>query len=162
MSEENQNSTIAAQCASCGSARNRGDRCEYCGALYPDMINSRPPKQKLRSLGKKYSVERGAGRVEITWGWRSASVWLGIPFFLFWNSIAFSFASISDILSDPLSVFPIPAIHMVVGIVGSVYVAACLINKSTIVADRRRLSLRHHPIPWPGNKTFHNGVVRHS
>lgn len=154
MRAENQSTPVTERCSSCGVSRNIGDRCEYCGALYPDMINAKSTGKKLKSLDRKYSVERRGGRTEISWSWRSATTWLGIPFFLFWNSVAFSFASVSEMLSDPLTVFPIPGLHILIGIVGSVYVGVCLINKSTIIADNSQLALRHHPVPWPGHAKF--------
>lgn len=155
------NSAISARCASCGVSRNRGDRCEYCGALYLDAVNAKPSSDKLRSLDKKYRIKQQGSRVEITWIWRDAGVWFLVPFFLFWNSIAFSFLSVSEVLSDPLSAFPIPAVHLVIGVLGVGYTAVCLLNSTTITAKNNYLSLRHHPIPWPGNIKFTAGEVEH-
>jgi len=108
------------QCFSCGVARNTGDRCEYCGALYLDRIEPVSPDTKVGSLHNKYQIKQQGDDVLITWFWRRMTTWLMIPFFIFWNSIAFKFVDVSTLLSDPLSQFPIPGIHLLIGILGPV------------------------------------------
>ncbi|MFQ6551772.1 hypothetical protein AAD018_005425 [Aestuariibius insulae] len=146
--------SAATRCSSCGVYRNEGDRCDYCGALYLDRIAARPEIGKRRSLGEKYKVDRTGKDLRITWNWRNGTIWFLIPFFIFWNSIAMSFVQAGDFLSDPLSAFPIPGIHLIFGVLGIGYVMVSLINRTTILAKDDVLSLRHHPIPWPGNVTF--------
>jgi hypothetical protein len=38
--------------------------------------------------------------------------------------------------------------------VGLIYVClACILNTTTIRADSGQLTIRHHPLPWPGGRT---------
>ena len=141
---------VSNRCTSCGVHRNRGDRCEYCGAIYPDMVVKGAPERKLRSLDGKYRVNQLRDRTEIVWDWKSRKMLFLIPFFIFWNMAVFSFVSLSEFLANPLSIFPIPGVHMAVGIFGAFYVLALFLNKTTISAGKRHLEIAHHPIPWPG------------
>ncbi len=152
-------STIQTHCASCGVSRDRGERCEYCGALYPDTISTDAPTGVISSLDNKYRVKRNGNEVSISWSWRNIKTWMMIPFFIFWNSIAFQFTTLDKALSDPLSLFPVPGIHLLVGILGPLYVLLCLINNTTITANSSHLSIRHHPLPWRNSNHFSAGDI---
>jgi len=134
-------------CIGCGGARNQGQYCAYCGALYPESQATAQPPKKLMSLAAKYRVDKFGNAVKISWRWWSAGHLFLIPFAFFWNSIAFDLGDWRVLLSDPMSLFPIPLVHMVVGIVIPVYVAVSFINKTTIKADRQMLTIRHFPLP---------------
>jgi hypothetical protein len=138
---------VSNNCITCGGVRNHGEYCAYCGALYPDVVATGSPARKLTSLAAKYRVEKFSGGIKISWRWWSASHLFLIPFALIWNSIVFKIGDWQDLLRDPLSLFPIPLVHMLIGIAIPLYVAISFINKTTIRADRQLLSIRHFPLP---------------
>jgi len=152
--ERSNSSSLSAECMACGVPRNHGERCDYCGALYLDMINSASSGIEVGSLHNKYKIKQSGNDVEISWHWRNIAILALIPFFIFWNSITFSGHALGDLITDPLSVFPFPGMHMIIGILGPLYALVHLINKTSIVANARYLTIKHHPIPWRGNKQF--------
>jgi hypothetical protein len=67
-------------------------------------------------------------------------------FLAFWYSMAFS-------QNGPWIMFVFPLIHVGVG-VGITYSAlAGFYNRTIITVGMGRLSIRHTPLPWPGNRT---------
>lgn len=68
-------------------------------------------------------------------------VWCG--FLVMWYSMA---------ADGPLIMLLFPVLHVAVG-VGMVYTTiAGFLNTTTITVDRGRLSVRHAPVPWKGNR----------
>ncbi|RVU84830.1 hypothetical protein EOL70_11340 [Leucothrix sargassi] len=154
-----------ATCPSCGSARNRGDSCDYCGRVYRDVIHQKqnPAKTFLKSLSSKYQVERQGDELRISWRWggmKSAGL---LIFFVIWNSIIFSqdygFNDDISYWEAFMSIFPIPAVHMILGIVGPIYVLVRMINSTTIKANSQTLSVSHHPIPWGKRYRFQSAEI---
>lgn len=149
-----------ATCSSCGSARNRGDRCEYCGKVYVDVIHQKQSTGKafLKSLSSKYQVEREAGELRISWRWGGMRSAILLVFFAIWNgmlySVDYGFGEDRSLWETLWSLFPIPAIHMLVGLIGPLYVITRMINRTTINANRETLSITHHPIPWGKRHRF--------
>jgi hypothetical protein len=70
-------------------------------------------------------------------------------FLIFWYSMAFNapfpFAWI-------VVVFPIA--HLAVGVGLTYFVLACLFDSTTVLVDGDRLSIRHRPVPWRGNRSL--------
>jgi hypothetical protein len=154
-----------ATCSTCGSARNRGDSCDYCGRIYSDVIHQKqnPAKTFLKSLSNKYQVERQGDELRISWRWggmKSAGL---LIFFAIWNSLIFSgdygFSDDISYWEAFLSIFPIPALHMAVGIIGPIYILVRMINSTTIKANRQTLTVTHHPIPWGKRHRFQSSEI---
>jgi hypothetical protein len=67
-------------------------------------------------------------------------------FLVFWYSVAFS-------QDAPWIMFVFPLLHVSVG-VGLTYTAlAGFYNKTIITVGMGNLTIRHTPLPWPGNRT---------
>lgn len=148
-----------AECSSCGSSRNRGEQCDYCGKVYIDVIKQQSKgKTFLKSLSSKYQVDRKDGALNISWRWGGMRSLTLLIFFAIWNSLIFSadfgFDGDVDFWSHLWTLFPIPAIHMLVGILGPFYVLTQVINRTTITATSQRLTVKHHPIPWGKKHSF--------
>lgn len=154
-----------ATCSSCGSARNRGDNCHYCGRIYTDVIHQKqnPAKTFLKSLSSKYQVERQGDELRITWRWGGMKSAGMLIFFVIWNSILFSgdYGFDRDISNWEAfwSIFPIPAIHVLVGIIGPIYILVRMINSTTIAANSQTLSVSHHPIPLGKRHRFRSSEI---
>ena len=159
-----------ATCSSCGAARNRGHQCNYCGTLYADTIKRKDitrrkdTKTILGSLSSKYQISRRGGELRISWRWASWGALAMIPFFIFWNSIVFSMVPAvsghSSFFSGPFSYIPVAGIHMLVGIAGPIYVLIQLVNRTTIIANKRHLIVKKHPIPWGRNHKYRADDIR--
>ena len=57
-------------------------------------------------------------------------------------------------LNAPLVAVLIPLIHVGVGVGITYYVAAGWLNRTHITADYQKISIRHGPLPWFGNKNI--------
>ncbi len=153
-----------ATCSSCGVARNKGDQCDYCGTVYADAIKRSNTKSFLGSLSSKYQISRRGSELRISWRWAGWGTLIMIPFFIFWNAITFPLGSMlsegGSFFSDPLSYFPIPGIHMLIGILGPIYILILLVNRTTIVANKRHLIVKSHPIPWGRKRRFQTSEIQ--
>lgn len=68
-------------------------------------------------------------------------------FLVFWYSIAFS-------ENAPWIMVVFPVAHVAVG-VGLTYFVLCgLLNRTVIDVESGRFTVRHGPLPWPGNRTI--------
>lgn len=150
----------SSNCVSCGGARGAAAYCAYCGALFPDSLGKAEPRAKLVSLAAKYRVKRYGTAVEISWRWWSIAHLLLIPFALVWNSMVFSIGDWHILLSDPASLFPMPLLHMLVGMAVPVYAVICLVSQTRIRADRHRLRIVHVPLPIKRGLSLPTGEIQ--
>jgi hypothetical protein len=82
--------------------------------------------------------------------------WCG--FLFMWYSMAFAFGSAFGREFAFVTLFPL--IHVAVG-VGITYTAlAGWINRTRITVDQGRISVRHGPLPWLGNKDLDGSNVK--
>ncbi len=65
-------------------------------------------------------------------------------FLIFWYSIAFT-------QKVPWIMIVFPVAHVAIGAGLTYFVIACFVNRTWISLDGGRLSVRHRPLPWPGN-----------
>lgn len=90
--------------------------------------------------------------------------WFGPLFFflaffsLFWNGIVWSIA-LTAILSENYFVILFMSLHLTVGLGVLYYAIALLVNSTEIRVDRRYLSVKHAPLPFPGNCTMPVGRI---
>jgi hypothetical protein len=48
----------------------------------------------------------------------------------------------------------LPILHVAVGVLMAYGTLGGFLNTTTIRIDGRRMSVRHHPLPWPGNTDY--------
>lgn len=89
--------------------------------------------------------------------WFSHMVWLLIPFCIFWNSfLIFMYSSMLTHASGasllPLLLFPL--LHVTIGIGLTYFVVCTFFNKTDIILESSALTVKTHPLPWPGNKSI--------
>ena len=139
------------RCASCGVPRNFGTTCKYCGTVYPEAARTLHPDQDLPELHEKYTVTHDGRAVSISVPLRKTvdvviAVFIGI--FAFFGIISFGGLSAPDTLSSSTSTAVVLFVvkFIVVGGV-TLFAVLCWVNRVTIEANSRYLSLRHHPIP---------------
>ena len=101
-----------------------------------------PDKLELRNQGTGIEIVR-------TWfGW---SVIATTAFAVFWDGFLFFWYSMAFGTGNAMMTL-FPLIHVAVG-VGVTYAAlAGWVNRTRIAVDQGRISVRHGPLPWLGNK----------
>jgi hypothetical protein len=68
-------------------------------------------------------------------------------FLVFWYSMAFTTGA-------PLVMVLFPLIHLAVGVFLTYATAAGFVNRTRIQVEPDSLTIRHGPMPWPGNRTI--------
>lgn len=153
---------VQVTCPGCGASVEVppvGDvaRCAFCKAVV--RISGRtpvppPPVRPPVPMPRGIRVEPTAGGFRILRRWFSpifvvlaffAAIWLGM--------LAFGYGMMVS-SGAPLFVMLFPLLHVGVG-VGLGYWALCgFLNTTTVEAEGGRLTVRHRPLPWPGNATW--------
>lgn len=154
-------------CPSCGARIAAEDmnlsamaaRCRACHG-YVDLHAVLPAAQSATAAGAEplpvplppqFQVqERGRDLTIIhrwfTWVYPVLGVfclfWMG--FLAFWYAIALQ-------PGTPLMMKLIPLMHVAVGVGLSYVTVAGFVNRTTISIDRDHVTVRHGPLPWPGN-----------
>jgi hypothetical protein len=141
-------------CLSCGVARNRGSKCDYCGRLYVSAAKAAAGTAPLRSLTSKYKLKKKRGETVISWRWKNKSSWFLIPFSFVWIGMALSIGGGELFFSDPLATFPVPMIPVLIGIALLINAIVKLINGTSIHVSRQSLAIRHYPVPWRRNVRY--------
>lgn len=141
-------------CLSCGVARNRGDKCDYCGRLYVSAAKANAKAAPLRALTSKYKVKKSKGETIISWRWKSKSTWFMAVIGLVWIGMALSVMDGRLFLTDPLATFPVPMIPVLIGLAILVNAIIKMTNGTSIHASRQSLSIRHYPLPARRNVRY--------
>ncbi len=147
-------SEAEAFCLSCGVARNRGDKCDYCGRLYVSAAKADAKAAPTRALTSKYKIKQSGSETVISWRWKNKSTWMLVVVALVWIGISLSVFDGQNILQDPLSSFPIPMIPALIGIGLLINAIIKLTNGTSIHASRQSLSIRHYPLPARRNVRY--------
>ncbi|MEO0586200.1 MAG: hypothetical protein AAF078_01045 [Planctomycetota bacterium] len=164
-------------CRSCGANLHAEDiniaagiaKCRHCGAVFTfgnfgggGGHADAAPKERVREEIEKpsgFAIEEDAYRFRITQRWLS---WKVIPLAIFagfWNGflVVWYFIAVRQILEGDsmawvMAVFPV--IHLLVGVALGYGVLTMFVNTTTIDVNDRDLTVRHGPLPVPGNKTL--------
>jgi hypothetical protein len=141
-------------------------KCQACHAVFnfANEVGGATETKPEVALPKRFQVDAWGRELTITRRWYSHGVWFLVffctiwdGFLIFWYSMA-----VSSIVSDKYAgmgsgfawialVFPI--LHLAVG-VGLTYLVICtFLNKTVVRVSSGELSVRHGPVPFPGNKT---------
>lgn len=139
-------------------------KCHSCNAVYdlsgrkargltvqeadrPKLVRPKAP------LPEKFQVEEDPGVTRISWRWFTfvhvfliffCIAWDG--FLLFWYSLAFTMKD------APIIMIIFPVAHVAVGVGLTYYTLTGLVNRTRIEVSREQLTIRHGPLPWPGNR----------
>jgi hypothetical protein len=108
-----------------------------------------------------FTVEESGGTLRIQWKWtRLLGLALGV-FAIAWDSFLVSwYSSISMDGPESLTMMLFPIPHVAVGIILPYLAAAFLMNETLIEVGQGELTVRHRPLPFPGNRTLKTRDVR--
>jgi hypothetical protein len=166
---------MALQCTRCAASleekavdSGRGfARCSYCGSLV-DLgraagtgaagagFRDRPEVP----LPKGVTVSREGGGLVLSRRWFSAKFLFLIPFCLFWNGFLVVWYGMAAGGNAPLAFLLFPLLHVAVGIGLAWFCLAGILNTTVIRSAGGRLTVRHGPVPWPGNLDLGTAEVK--
>ena len=115
-----------------------------------------PDKLELRNQGTGIEIVRKWFGWKVILTTAFAVFWCG--FLFMWYSMVFAFGNLFGRESAFMALFPL--IHVAVGIGVSYTALAGWINKTRITVDQGRLSVRHGPLPWLGNKDLDGTTLK--
>ncbi|WP_224249137.1 hypothetical protein [Hyalangium gracile] len=139
-------------------------KCHSCNAVYdlsgrkarglapqtqdkPKLVRPKAP------LPEKFKVEEAAGSTVISWRWFSFVHIFLIFFCIAWDSFLLMWYGIALTVDDtPIIMVIFPVAHVAVGVGLTYYTLTGLVNRTRIEVGRNQLSIRHGPLPWPGNR----------
>ncbi len=149
-------------------------RCSYCGAVLDlgPRAAAGSPAAAFRErpevpMPKGISLSREGGGLVVVRRWFSwkylplvffCVVWDG--FLLFWYAAALGVGSRTSARGDLPFMLLFPLIHVAVGAGLTYFTLAGILNSTRVAVAGGRLTIRHGPLPWPGNLDQGTGEVR--
>jgi hypothetical protein len=137
-------------------------KCHACNAVYdlsgrkgrgatvasekPQLVRAKAP------LPSRFRVEESDGTTRITWRWFTFIHAFLIFFCIAWDGFLFFWYGIALSKGAPLIAIIFPVAHVAAGVGLTYYTLTGLLNRTTIEVGRNHLSIRHGPLPWPGNR----------
>lgn len=138
-------------------------KCHSCNAVY-DLSgrkargSSAPASQEKPKLVRakaplppRFKVEEEDGAAtRITWRWFSIIHIFMIFFCIAWDGFLITWYGIAFATDSPIIMIIFPIAHVAAGVGLTYYTLTGLVNRTTIEVSRNHLSIRHGPLPWPG------------
>ena len=161
------------RCQKCGASIHAQDvnmehaiaRCAACSAVFrfSDVVESQGEaahrKQRIVEPPRGVAIEDWGPKLKFTRKWFTPAVFallifcgLWDGFLVFWYSQLGSLKDISDPIQLVVLIFPIG--HVLVGLLLS-YACVCMfVNRTVVEVGDGQLTIRHGPLPCPGNRTI--------
>lgn len=141
-----------AKCHACGEVHDLSGRkaSEQAG------VPSRPKLVRAKAaIPARFQVEEQATSTHISWRWFGATHLAMLAFCVFWDGFLFFwYGSLLSAKNPPLIALLFPLLHVGAGVFLTYSTLAGLLNRTDIDVNRTELTLRHGPLPWPGNRTI--------
>lgn len=152
---------IRIHCPECGAEVSAIDvnlermvaRCTGCNALFSCATQvsggpARPERQKPSGL----QVREWGGTLQLVRRWLGWHLLFLVPFCIAWDSfLIFWYATALSQPNIPWIMLVFPVAHVAVGVGLTYLIAASFINSTVVSLGQGTLSVRHGPLPWPGN-----------
>jgi hypothetical protein len=138
-------------------------KCHSCNAVYdlsgrkgrgisvsaqqrPKLVRAKAP------LPSRFKVKEEDGApTRITWRWFSLVHIFFVFFCIVWDGFLVIWYGIAFVTDAPLIAIVFPLFHVAMGVGLTYYTLTRLVNRTTIEVSRNQLTIRHGPLPWPGN-----------
>jgi hypothetical protein len=95
------------------------------------------------------AIEHRSGGLRLVRRWFSGKIVLAAFFCVFWDGFLISWYTRPEL---PLVAKLFPLLHLAVGVVMTYWVFAGFLNSTVIDVGMGQLTIRHRPVPWPGNR----------
>ncbi len=133
-------------------------KCRTCNNVFrfdnhPELAAAPARRRPLAAKPPSVAVSDFAGELTIRYRWFSPKyifltffciIWNG--FLLFWYGMALA--------AGNLLMLAFPLLHVAAGVWLTYMTIAGYLNTTTVTIDGSRLSVKHGPVPWPGNLTL--------
>jgi hypothetical protein len=138
-------------------------KCHACNAVYDlsgrkarGLAAAAPEKPRLvrakAPLPSRFQVEDRDGATRITWRWFTPVHLFLIFFCIAWDGFLLMWYGIALTAEAPLIAIVFPVAHVAAGVGLTYYTLTGLVNRTTVEVSRNQLTIRHHPLPWWGNR----------
>jgi hypothetical protein len=140
-----------AKCHSCNAVYDlSGRKARGLSAPAQDRPRLVRPKAPLPSRFKVTEEDGAATR--ITWRWFTPAHIFMLFFCIAWDGFLFMWYGIAFTTDSPLIMKVFPIAHVAVGVGITYSTLTGFLNRTTVEVSRHRLSIRHGPLPWVGNR----------
>lgn len=138
-------------------------KCRSCNAVFSfaEELGARgdspPPEPEARlkvPLPRGITEETMGRSLLLKRRWFTRKVFFLIFFCTFWDGFLVLWYSLAVKEGAPLVMVIFPVFHVAVGAVITYLAAASIVNTTVINVERGTISIRHGPLPWPGNRTI--------
>jgi hypothetical protein len=135
-------------------------KCNLCGAVYdfasrqtrgahtPEAPRGLAPIRPRAARPANLREEGTDEYTALSWRWFRASHVFMAFFCLMWDVIM-----VMALIGTPIDMWPFLLLHLGVGAGFSYVTLAGMLNTTRVEASRSELTIRHGPLPWPGNRT---------
>ena len=100
------------------------------------------------------SMEQTTGGLLFSYRWFSPAYIFIALFAVAWDGFLVFWYSVATSQNAPLMMLLFPIIHVLVGIGITYYALAGFYNKTLVLVGEGKLTIRHVPLPWPGNRVL--------
>ncbi len=166
-------------CKSCGKPVPAEDvnldkalaKCRLCHAVFDitEIVGREASRAAEEAIPKprRFTIENWGPELVLSWRWYTHALWIAIPFLVIWNGFlvvwyAAAVAAMNDDKSGIAAYIMLlfPLIHVAIG-VGGIYAVLCgFCNRTVIRVSGGELSVRHGPIPYPGNRQIPTADIK--
>lgn len=144
--------TLAARCRSCNAVFSIADQLGVGEGFTPGPRLDVP-------LPERFSVEHPGGALRVSWRWFTpVAIFLAV-FALFWNGFI-CFWVAGSIASGAGAFALFATLHVLAGVVLAYTALAQFLNTSSVEASYGMITVRHGPLPWPGNQQLSRDAIR--
>jgi hypothetical protein len=158
-------------CPSCGASFRASDidkdlgiaSCRACDAVLD--LRSRSPADEARldaltrpapaavPLPQKFQVSEAPGSLDVRWRWFTPAHLFLVVFALFWNGFMATWFTIS-FTQGAWEMAAFGTLHAGVGVMMGWWALGGLVNSTHVSLGQGTLTVKHGPLPWPGNGTW--------
>ncbi|HET7228897.1 MAG TPA: hypothetical protein VFJ16_02715 [Longimicrobium sp.] len=133
-------------------------KCRTCNNVFrfdtePELAAAPARKRPLSGKPDRVVMSEGNGELTIAYRWFSPKFIFLTFFCIFWDGILLVWYA-TALASGAWLMALFPVLHVAVGIGLTYWVLCGYVNTTTIRLDGSRMSVRHHPLPWPGNRDY--------
>ncbi len=139
-------------------------KCTQCGAVFSfaDRLEAPPAPARTRpeiAPPKGITITEDPYHVTIVRRWFSPMAFGLLFFVIFWDGFLIFWYAMALGPARPsgaMALMPIlfPLLHVAVGLFLTYWLLCLFFNRTTIQVNEQELSIRHHPLPWPGSRAL--------
>jgi hypothetical protein len=138
-------------------------KCSYCQALMTLPASAAPgpafrPRPEAPLPSRVSVADTGAG-VELRLRWFTPVFLFLLAFCVAWDGFLVFWYSLAMREGAPWIMAVFPLLHVAAGAALTYVTLTGFVNSTVVRVDRGRLSVRHGPLPWAGNRDYADGEV---